>query len=149
MLTSPEEYTDHPYHEEEYEEFEPYPYKNLKDREQLVFIEERKVYDSDDMVSSFSIIVLCNTGEGYKPVFEIQHEPRNEYPEAVNLKKDGLTVWELNSNYIRLGNFDCNYQPDFAEFSEHECYHAVKEEHFDTIVPKILNELEKFRPEIA
>ncbi|MDB2274342.1 hypothetical protein PM022_07230 [Halorubrum ezzemoulense] len=148
MPTAVSEYTRHPRHEEEYDEFEPYSYTKLPDRDQVVLVEERIQYDDDDNIHSFSIIILCNAGDGYEPIFELQHEPRSRYPESINLKRSGIEVWELGPNYTRLGSFDCNFQPDFEGLPEHECYQLIKTR-FDVIVRDVLSELENFRRGIA
>lgn len=147
MITTDEQYTTRPYYNEDYDELEAFSYEGVQERDRELFIEERRKYEEDEVLS-FSIIVLNNfVGRGYIPYFEIQHEPRADFS-GINLCERGLELWELDGKYKRLGRFTGDYPYDFSNYSDNVCYELVREEHFDSIIKDTLEELSKYREAI-
>lgn len=138
MLTQSREVKDHPHHEEKYDELELYPFDKGGNRDFYLFIEERKHY-KNSKVEAFSIVVLCNCGEGYRPYIEIQHEPRSRYSESNDLKNDGLQVWILDDNYERITPLYCNNEADFGGKSDAECYIHFKNKRLDQTINDIID----------
>jgi len=127
-------FTNHPHHEEKYDELLPYNLGDFNDFDPFL-VEERRTAEDPDSIA-FSFIIYCNTGGRYHPYYEIQHEPRNKYRESPDLTEVGMCIWDLGPQCRRVQNFKMNMEEDLLSMTSQECYNYVKSE-FETILPSI------------
>jgi hypothetical protein len=139
--------TDHPYHDEEYDEVQAWHYNRLPLSGKNMLIEERKALDSNNDVQAFSLILLYSSspGSGFLPFVEIQHEPRRKYPNSINLIKDGTILWDLDNNFRRLKDFECDHKPDFRQTNNIECYEKLINKELDKIIEDLFLHHPRFR----
>jgi len=128
------EFTNHPHHGEKYDELLPYNLGDFDEFDPFLVEERRTTEDCDNF--AFSMIIYCNDGGRYHPYYEIQHDPRNEYPESPDLTQVGMRIWDLNPQCKRVQNFELNMESDLATMTNQDCYDYVKNE-FETILASI------------
>jgi hypothetical protein len=138
-------FTNHPCHEETYDELLPYNFGG-EDEFGPHLLEERRARDGERIVA-FSMIIYRNAGAGYNPYFELQHETRTQYPESPDLT-EGMQIWDIDSECRRVQDFTMNMEKDVSDMTKQECYEYVKSE-FETIFSVVDDVLGRFKRQVV